>query len=97
MAVIDVFSLPRVDAAVPLEESWAALAEIVSLGKVRTQRRGTDLVVAVPRALLGKAQAGAGIDFQWTAACGDSGRRVDRLDRGDAAPDGRFVFRYRPQ
>jgi aryl-alcohol dehydrogenase-like predicted oxidoreductase len=33
--VIDLYYLHRVDPAVPLPESWAALAELVTLGKVR--------------------------------------------------------------
>lgn len=84
------------DGLTSIERLSPGYGDRISLGEVRTHRRGTDFVVAVPRALVGGLQAGTGFDFQWTAACGDSGRRVDWLDRGDAAPDGRFVFRWRP-
>ena len=47
--VIDLFYLHRVDPGVPLEESWAALAELVTLGKVRTLGL-SDVTVAQARA-----------------------------------------------
>jgi aryl-alcohol dehydrogenase-like predicted oxidoreductase len=34
--VIDLYQLHRIDPGVPLEESWGAMAELVSAGKVRT-------------------------------------------------------------
>ncbi|MBK8098878.1 MAG: hypothetical protein IPK26_17330 [Planctomycetes bacterium] len=65
--------------------------------EVHTHRVGPAMVIRLPRALLGQGTGPLVFAFQWTAAVGDDGHRIDWLDHGDAAPDGRFTFRYRGQ
>jgi len=57
---------------------------------------GRDLAVAVPRAALG-LEAGRGplrFDFQWADGIAPSGDILDFWVQGDAAPDGRFEYRF---
>lgn len=64
-------------------------------GDLRAHVTDRAVVVRVPRALLGRPTGPLTLPFQWTAAVPDDGHRVDWLDHGDCAPDGRFTFRYR--
>ena len=57
---------------------------------------GNDLVLAVPRALLGLAPAAGPlqVDFKWVDNAPETGNTLDWIDRGDVAPNGRFNYRF---
>ena len=66
--------------------------------KVRYRMAGHELVVTVPRVLLGLTDLHrTAFDFHWVDDCpigGDPARIVDWWYDGDSAPDGRFNYRY---
>lgn len=67
------------------------------VGVARYLRSGTDLVVRLPRALVAAADDPPAFHFQWVDGAGASGDPLDWIDRGDAAPDARFTYRYLPR
>jgi len=57
---------------------------------------GSEMHLSVPRALLGvpPSKGPLRLRFQWADNVPDSGDVLDFIDKGDAAPNGRFRFRY---
>ena len=70
--------------------NWEPVAE------VRVAIDGNELMLAVPRAMLGLGLGGGPLrlDLKWADSVPESGDISDFLDGGDAAPDGRFNYRY---
>ncbi|MDQ2798376.1 MAG: hypothetical protein M3Y13_01890, partial [Armatimonadota bacterium] len=64
-------------------------------GDVKYQTRGSELVLSVPRALLGLKTLTATIDFKWADHCYARGDWTDFTLNGDAAPNDRFNYRAR--
>lgn len=81
------------------EESWlernAGGWKWEKVARVEIKVQGNELMLAVPRASLGLA-AGEKLtlDFKWWDNCQKPGDIMDTYLSGDAAPDGRFNFRY---
>ena len=65
-------------------------------GTVPFRLEHNELHVAVPRAALGlPRETGAlALDFKWLDHTCQTGDLMDCYVRGDAAPEGRFAFRY---
>jgi hypothetical protein len=69
--------------------NWAKVADV----KIRVQ--GNEVMLAVSRAALGLAgSASVALDFKWWDNPQKPGDIMDVYVSGDAAPDGRFNFRY---
>ena len=65
------------------------------VAKVKFRVVGNELMLAVPRAALGLAEGAAvAFDFKWWDNPQRPGEIMDVYLSGDAAPDGRFNFRY---
>lgn len=63
--------------------------------KLQITVQGNELMIAVPRAALGDPHgAGAALDFKWWDNAQKPGDIMDVYLSGDAAPDGRFNYRY---
>lgn len=70
-----------------------------TVGAATLRRSGQDLVLAVPRALLGvsPSQGPLTLDFKWTDNLPDRPDILDFYTEGDVAPDGRLSYRYAEQ
>lgn len=65
-----------------------------AVGQVRYQARGNELMLAIPRKLLGIGALPAIIDFKWADNClSKTPTASDFTLNGDAAPDDRFNYR----
>ena len=64
-----------------------------SVGSVRYAAHGAELMVTIPRSLLGIKAVPAVIDFKWADNCHAKGDASDFTLNGDAAPDSRFSYR----
>jgi hypothetical protein len=65
------------------------------VARVQLKIQGNELMLAVPRAALGLAGGEAvALDFKWWDNAQKPGDIMDTYLSGDAAPDGRFNFRY---
>jgi hypothetical protein len=67
---------------------WEPIAEVKLIAA------DNELHVAVPRALLSVGGGKLAFDFKWTDNIPDSGNILDFMTDGDAAPNGRFNYRY---
>jgi len=76
-----------------LERNMEGRYQWQSAAQVRYVARGSQLMVAVPRALLGIKTLPAVIDFKWADHCYQKGDWTDFTLNGDAAPNGRFNYR----
>lgn len=56
---------------------------------------GRDLMLALPRALLGPNRQPPAFDFKWVDNLPDAPHVMDFYTKGDVAPDARFNYRYR--
>ena len=65
------------------------------VGQVRYVTRGNQLMLTIPRVLLGVSKLPAAIDFKWADHCYQRGDWTDFTLNGDAAPDDRFNYRAR--
>jgi len=79
-------------AAASLEKSdgndrWRPVAN------VRYTVRGSQLMIAIPRSVLGLKRLPAAIDFKWADHCHEKGDWTDFTLNGDAAPNDRFNYR----
>ena len=63
------------------------------VGQVSYQVGERELVIAVPRKMLGDMENPKRIDFKWADHCFDRGDWTDFTLNGDAAPNDRFNFR----
>ena len=70
--------------------TWKPVAE------VRFVVRGNELHLAIPRRALGleAKQGPLGLEFKWVDNVPDSGDILDYIDQGDAAPNGRYAYRF---
>lgn len=75
-----------------LNGSWSWHEE----GTGKHRREGNELHLAIPRRTLGPEppSTALAIDFKWVDNARQPGNVVDFLVDGDAAPEGRFNFRY---
>jgi len=65
------------------------------VAKVRLKVQGNELMLAVPRAVMGLADGETvALDFKWWDNPQKSGDMMDTYLSGDVAPDGRFNYRY---
>ena len=78
-----------------LERNVGGRFQWAAVGQVKYQAIGNEMVVAIPRALLGADARPAFVDFKWADDCYAQGDWTDFLLNGDAAPIGRFNFRAR--
>jgi hypothetical protein len=56
--------------------------------------RGTEMEIAVPRALLGLSGGALTLDFKWTDNTNAARDALNLYANGDTAPNGRFAYRY---
>ena len=61
-------------------------------GEAEYTYSGKTIVIKVKRSLIG--YNGKSLDFKWADNSVDGGDIMEFLDKGDAAPDGRFCYRY---
>jgi hypothetical protein len=62
--------------------------------KVKFRAVGSELMIAIPRGLIGQADHNVHFDFHWTDNVAPGKDPADFLIRGDSAPDRRFNYRY---
>lgn len=67
--------------------------ETEKAGEVEYSVKGNVLTVKIPRAMLGIGDGGFTLDFKWADNSAD-GDIMDFYTSGDAAPGGRYKFRY---
>ncbi|MCR5694756.1 MAG: hypothetical protein K6G89_07295 [Clostridia bacterium] len=65
-----------------------------SVGNVKYRVSGNEMVIEVPRKLLGGAGSSLDFGFKWCDNNLAEGDIMDLYTDGDAAPGGRFVFRF---
>ncbi|MDF1513358.1 MAG: hypothetical protein P1S60_06070 [Anaerolineae bacterium] len=65
-----------------------------SVGEIHYRVEGNQLMLAVPRALLGLEQDPLRFDFHWADNIRGTGDLSDFFDNGDSAPPRRFDYRY---
>jgi hypothetical protein len=66
-----------------------------SVGSIDYRVSGNELELAIPRSLLGLRTDPVTFDFKWIDNMQRVGNILDTIDNGDAAPSGRFRYRYR--
>ena len=69
--------------------NWETVAE------VRLASRGNELELAIPRSALGLDAGPVQLDFKWVDNVQRPGDITDFISNGDAAPSGRFDYRYK--
>lgn len=84
--VIDLYQLHRADPEVPIEETWGALAELVTAGKVRAL--GLSAIGARARR---RGSGGSRHGRHASAAPGDYGRHEAQVRRGGPDGHGRYA------
>jgi hypothetical protein len=65
-----------------------------TVAKIPVKWHGNELQLAIPRTLLGLKEEKLSLEFKWTDNVPSSGNILDLLDKGDAAPNGRFNYVY---
>lgn len=80
-------------ATTTLEKNIGGAYQWQTVGEVKYHAAGSELVIAVPRALLGAGTLPASIDFKWADHCYAKGDWSDFTLNGDAAPNDRFSYR----
>ena len=67
-----------------------------AVGQAEFRRRGCDLMLAVPRRVLGltAAHGPLRLDFKWADNLPDTPDIMDFYSKGDVAPDARFSYRF---
>jgi hypothetical protein len=63
-------------------------------GKAHYQRDGNQMMIAVPRELLGLEASPLKLDFHWVDNLQHPGDIVDFFENGDSAPSRRFDYRF---
>ncbi len=78
-------------------EKYAGDNHWKSIGSARLVQKANRLQISIPRPLLRLDPASGRLrfDFKWTDAIAPAGHVEDFLTKGDAAPNGRFRYRYR--
>ena len=64
------------------------------VGEARYRVQGSELMIKIPRALLGLASEPLSFDFHWADNIRGTGNITDFFDNGDTAPPRRFDYRY---
>ncbi len=64
------------------------------VGEAEFLFQGNEMHLAIPRALLGLGDGALALEFKWIDHAPESGDILDLIDQGDAAPNGRFRYRY---
>ena len=66
------------------------------IAPVAMTRQGREMMVTVPRALVGlqPARGALRFDFKWADGVLNTGNILDFIDQGDVAPNGRFNYRF---
>jgi hypothetical protein len=82
----------RTDSALLVEkfvgkDTWA----FETVGSVAYTRVGNTMQVKLPKAMIGFTDT---IDFKWADNSTPTGQIMEFLDQGDAAPNGRYTYRY---
>ncbi len=82
------------------EDAWLERSaggwEWKRVAKIRGAGKGAAFHLRIPRQLLGLGGgADMTVDFKWADNIPDPPDPLDFIDRGDAAPNGRFNYRYR--
>ncbi len=82
----------RTDSALLVErfvgvDTW----EFETVGSVAYTREGNVMQVMIPKAMIGFTDT---IDFKWADNSTPTGQIMEFLDQGDAAPNGRYTYRY---
>ena len=65
--------------------------EFETVGSVAYTREGNVMQVKIPKVMIGFADT---IDFKWADNSTPTGDIMEFLDQGDAAPNGRYTYRY---
>lgn len=68
-------------------DTWA----FETVGSVSYTRTGNVMQVKIPKAMIGFVDT---IDFKWADNSIPTGQIMEFLDQGDAAPNGRYTYRY---
>ena len=68
-------------------DTWA----FETVGSVAYTRTGNVMQVKIPKAMIGFVDT---IDFKWADNSTPTGQIMEFLDQGDAAPNGRYTYRY---
>ena len=68
-------------------DTWA----FETVGSVAYTRAGNVMQVKIPKEMIGFADT---IDFKWADNSTPTGQIMEFLDQGDAAPNGRYTYRY---
>jgi len=72
-------------------DTWA----FETVGSVAYTRAGKIMQVKIPKSMIGLAGGEAvTIDFKWADNSTPTGQIMEFLDQGDAAPNGRYTYRY---
>ncbi len=87
------FAVNRAGPTATLERKTAAHTW-ESLGPVRVVVSGRRLELTLPRAALALTAPDFVLDFKWTDACDFEADPMHAYDQGDAAPNGRFYYRF---
>lgn len=69
--------------------TWSTVAP------VEYRVEGNKMMLAIPREHIGHAGKEADIDFKWADNISDNPDPMDFISEGDAAPNGRFNYRYK--
>lgn len=82
----------RTDSALLVErfvgtDTWA----FETVGSVAYTREGNTMQVKLPKAMIGFTDT---IDFKWADNSTPTGQIMEFLDQGDAAPNGRYTYRF---
>ena len=64
-------------------------------GNIPYRVNGNELELSIPRSMLGLGNSPVDLDFKWIDNMQRIGNILDTIDNGDAAPSGRFRYRYR--
>jgi hypothetical protein len=75
-----------------LEKNVGGTYRWATAGRVRYIARGNEMMIVIPRLLIGLKTIPATIDFKWTDNIPQTGSASDFTLDGDAAPDGRFSY-----
>ncbi len=66
-----------------------------ALGAARVAVRGSQVELSLARGDLGLPAGGFALEFKWTDRCDIAADPMHAYDQGDAAPNGRFYYRFR--
>lgn len=68
--------------------NWKAISDL------RYQAKGNEMELSIPRKILGLTASEFTVDFKWADNVPSDGNAMNFLDKGDAAPNARFKYRF---